>query len=446
MTNAYLPMTAVEKEAMLQKIGVNSFNDLIADIPKEIRSEKLDLGDSLSEFEIERELDALAKRYGADKKWNSFLGGGVYDHYIPATVNALSSRGEYLTAYTPYQPEASQGTLQVIYEYQTMISNLMGMDVSNASHYDGATSLAESALIALQHTRRNKVLVSKAVHPEYREVLKTYLAPFGAETIEIEISASGQTNLTSLQKEMSQEIACFISQSPNFFGVIEDYSNFSPAIKEFGALFILVANPMSMGLIKTPGEWGADIACGEGQPLGIPAQFGGPFLGFMTAKKTLLRKLPGRLAGQTVDTDGKRSFVLTLQAREQHIRRQRASSNICTNQGLFMLRACIYMVALGEEGLKQVAKINYENMQYLIDQIKQLSLIEFPYAGPVFNEVVLRLKEPADVFISKCKKENLLPGVSLSRYFDDQPNDLLVCTTEVKTKEDIDAFVSLLKA
>lgn len=442
--NPYLPNTTAERDAMLRAIGVDSFDELTAGIPPEIRNPALTFPEPVSEMELVREIEQLAEKNTATSTHRSFLGAGTYEHYIPAVVPALALRGEFFTAYTPYQAEASQGTLQVIYEYQSMMARLSGLAVSTASHYDGATSLAESVLIALEQTRRKKVVIAAAVHPEYRTVLKTYLSAQDVEIVEMAADCNGRCAGTAVDT-IDKETACVVLQSPNMFGIIEDMSAVRPACDAAKALFILVANPLSFAVVRSAGEWGAHIACGDAQVFGNPISFGGPHLGYITATKEFMRKLPGRLAGMTVDHEGKRAFVLTLQAREQHIRRERASSNICSNQALCALQACIYLAAVGERGLRRIAEINMQNLQYFKEKVKNVRGVELVFDAPQFNECVIRTKQPVADVITAGKKKGIFPGVPLERWYPELTNTLLVCITETKTKNDIDALVESIK-
>ncbi|MBN1689234.1 MAG: aminomethyl-transferring glycine dehydrogenase subunit GcvPA, partial [Candidatus Omnitrophica bacterium] len=330
----YHPMTAVERQEMLEAVGVDSAEEFLRDIPSSLRNPKIALAEPFSEIEIQKRMKQLGAKNKTSADQLSFLGAGCYEHFIPAAVAQIAGRPEFYTAYTPYQPEASQGTLQAIYEYQSLVTELTGLDVSNASHYDGATSLAEAAILAVRHTDRTQVIISKSVHPDYRRVLATYLHGTPYKILELDCSPENTFDRKALTELINEKTACVVIQSPNFFGVVEDLDGISEMCHMKGALFIMVSNPLSLAVLKSPGEWGADLAVGDGQPFGIPMTFGGPLLGYFAATRTLMRKIPGRLAGMTQDSDGKRAFCLTIQGREQHIRRERASSNICTNQAL----------------------------------------------------------------------------------------------------------------
>jgi glycine dehydrogenase subunit 1 len=441
----YLPLTDTQRKAMLKDIGVGAFKDLLNDIPRDVPRPKISLPEPLSEQGLEKEMRQIAALNRPITSMLSFLGAGTYEHYIPAVVPHLASRGEFFTAYTPYQAEASQGTLQVIYEYQTMMASLTGMDVCNASHYDGATSFAESVIIAMQQTQRTKVIITASIHPDYRKVLRTYLSSYDCEIVEIGFTASGVLDRGALERALAKDVACCAVQSPNFFGVIENFEGLRERLDAVGACFIMVVNPMSLGVLRSPGEWGADIACGDAQVFGNPPSFGGPHLGFIACKEKLMRRLCGRLAGMTEDAEGKRAFVLTLQAREQHIRRERASSNICSNQALCALKTCVYLASVGDKGLRTIAENNVRNTDYLRNALKKVSGCKVLFDAPVFNEFVIQTALPAQHVIEACVRKGIFPGVALENYYPALKNCLLVCVTETKNKEDIDRFVSVIK-
>jgi len=434
---AFFPLTDSDKKDMLKAIGVDSVDTLLSCIPSDVPRPKITLPEPMSEYALKRSIverldvvDAL-----------SFLGAGVYDHYIPAIVDHLSSRGEFFTAYTPYQAEASQGTLQAIYEYQSMIASLTGLDVATASHYDGATSLAESVIISLNQTRRKKVLVAPTVHPEYRCVLNTYLSAYDCEIVTLPLRDDGLLDGEALTSLLTREVASLVVQSPNFFGLIEDMRGVREMLDSVGALLVVVANPLSLGVLRAPGSYGADIVCGDGQVFGNPQSFGGPHLGYIASTKKLMRSMPGRLAGMTEDSDGKRAFVLTLQAREQHIRRQRAASNICSNQALCALRACIYLAAVGHNGLKRIGEINVQNTAYMKDKLIATKQFELVFDGPVFNEFVLKSHKPLGPVLKKCQKAGIHLGVPVAQWYPQMKDCLLICVTETKTKNDIDHVI-----
>lgn len=425
-----------DRSAMLAAIGVASMDELFADIPASKRYPKLALDPGLSELEVLRELDALAsKNLGADRSaW--FLGAGAYNHFIPSLVPALAGRGEFLTAYTPYQPEVSQGTLQAIFEYQSMASALFGVDTVNASHYDGATALAEAALMAVAaNPTRARVLVPAALHPEYKDVLRLYLSAHPVQLAEYE-GAPRDAGL-------SDDVACLVAAYPDFEGRVTDLSGAAEAAHAVGALFVVHADPIMLGLFKSPGELGADLVTAEGQSLGNPMNHGGPFLGMMGATQKLVRKMPGRIVGQAADHEGRRGFVLTLSAREQHIRREKAVSNICSNQGLVMLQTTIYLEALGKAGLRKVAQLCWHKAHYAAGQLGKLP--GFAVAGgEFFKEFVVKTPRPAAEIADKLAVRGVVPGFPLSRYYPQRTHELLVCVTEMNTKAQIDLLASSL--
>jgi glycine dehydrogenase subunit 1 len=440
----YLSLTEDEKKAMLGQVGVRSFDELIKDIPASLRDPKIVLPPSLSEPEVQDLISKLGRKNTSTRDALSFLGAGSYEHFIPAAAFEIVGRQEFLTAYTPYQPEASQGTLQAIYEYQSLMTELTGLDVSNASHYDGATSLAEAALVALKHTDRPKLLIARSVHPHYRETIRTYLAGTPYKVEELGFDAHGNFSQDELDAKLDATVAGVIFQTPNFLGNVEDLEGVSEKIHANGSLMILTANPLSLGLFKSPGEWGADIAAGEGQPLGLSMNFGGPYLGYFVTTQAMMRRIPGRLAGLTQDADGKRAFCLTLQAREQHIRRERAGSNICSNQALCALAACAYMTLLGKKGIREVAEINWDRAAYLKSQISNLKNFEVDAAQTVFNEFRVKSKKTFAKIEEKLMAQGIFPGVALEPFYPELKDQFLVCATETKSKEDLDRFVEAL--
>lgn len=441
----YVPHTDRDKEEMLREIGVGSADDLFQFVPRELRDVSLNIPSGISEQELVAHLKGLSKKNCNLDEYISFLGAGTYEHFIPSVVDYLSSRGEFVTCYTPYQAEASQGTLQAIYEFQTLVAELTAMDVANASLYDGASALAEAALLALRHTERDKVVVSKAIHPEYREVLRTYLRPLGAGIVEVS-TPEGFTDAGAVRPVIDAETAAVLVQNPNFFGCLEmDVSALSAAAHEKGALLVSCVNPISLGVVKPPGEYDADVAVGDAQPLGNYPYYGGPHIGFFAVKKSLMRKIPGRLVGATNDVKGHRGFVLTLQAREQHIRRQRATSNICTNQNLLALRACIYLSALGKEGLRELAELNLQNSHYAFEQICSLKGFGPLFDGPFFNEFAIRLPRGLEVRISSMLfRRGIIGGLSLGKFYREFEDSMLFCVTEKRTRADIDKLVTAL--
>lgn len=441
----FISNTEKEKEEILAAIGVKKFSELVANLPPSTlfspASEGL-LKNGLSEMETLAHLKSLSSKNQTVENWAAFLGAGAYHHFIPSAVNALISRGEFLTAYTPYQPEASQGTLQATFEFQTMIAELYGMDMANASLYDGASAMAEAAFLALRETGRKKILVSQTVHPEYRHTLKTYCKNF--EIVEIPYS-EGVTSFPELEKQCDETFACVIIQTPNFFGAIEEGKKFSELAHKKGALLIVSANPISVGILSPPGEVDADIAVGEGQPLGIPLNYGGPYLGLFACKEKFMRKMPGRIVGMTKDLDGKRGFVLTLQTREQHIRREKATSNICTNEALMALAATVYLSLLGPQGLRECAKLNLHHAHYAAEQISKIPGFSLTFHSPFFNEFVIRSKTSPEKIQQHLSKNNIIGGLPLGRFYPELSDCTLFCTTEMNSKEQIDHLVRILK-
>lgn len=440
----YVPLTAADREAMLKTIGVDSVEALFADIPKEKRFPKLDLPAPMSELEVVRHVSQLAAKNAHVGEYACFLGAGAYNHFIPALVEHLIFRGEFYTAYTPYQPEVSQGTLTAIYEYQSMICKLTGMEAANASMYDGSTALAEATLMAARLTRRDKLVVSAGVHPEYRAVLKTYNSGLGMPIVELPISEVGQTDLDALRREVDDHTACVVIQYPNFFGVITDLAACADIAHAKGALLVVAADPIALGLLKPPGDFGADIVLGEGQALGSPLQFGGPYLGFFATRMAHIRQMPGRVIGQTVDREGRRGFVMTLQAREQHIRREKATSNICTNEALVALTATIYMAAMGKGGLRRAAELCYHRSHYAAQHIAALAGYELAFSGPFFKEFAVRVPRPPAEINQLLFDRKIIGGYDLSRSYPELANTMLFCVTEMNPKSEIDYLVSAL--
>jgi glycine dehydrogenase subunit 1 len=444
----FLPTTATDRAELLKACGASSIEDLLIGIPKNVRFDGvLPSGPAQSELEIRRRIRALMKDGRYARNALSFIGAGIYEHMCPAAVNQLTLRGEFLTSYTPYQPEMSQGTLQALFEFQTMVAELFGMDVSNASHYDGSTSLAEAALMAMRLNKdRNRLLVSAAVHPEYVQVLRTYLANLGVELAFVPLDA-GVTSLNSLKSLISEQVLGVIIQSPNFYGCVEDLEAVGAVAKSKGALFI-VSTPetLSLAVLPSPGECGADIATGEGQSFGVPQSFGGPFVGLFTSKLEYVRQMPGRLCGETVDSQGRRSYTLTLSTREQHIRRDKATSNICTNQNLMALWATIWLTMFGREGFYELAVQNLSKTEYAKEKLLSTGKARLRYAQQkTFNEFVIDLNKPAQEFFEAAAARGIAPGVPLSRFDANDTAGLLVCVTEKKSREDIDSLAQLLR-
>jgi glycine dehydrogenase subunit 1 len=440
----YLPASEEDRQLMLESMGLTSFDQLVEDVPVSLRNPQLNIQEAFTEFDLQKALKVMSGKNHSTESFLSFLGGGSYEHAIPTAVAEVARRNEFYTAYTPYQPEASQGSLQSIYEYQSLMTELTGLDVSNASHYDGATSLAEAAILALRHTDRTKILIARSVHPHYREVLATYLNGTPYSVSEFSFLEDKTFNAIELEKQLDENVAAVIFQTPNFFGLIEDLEGWSEKLHNLGILMILACNPSSLGMIKTPGEWGADIAVGEGQPLGISLQFGGPYLGIFSVTRALVRKIPGRLAGLTQDSQGRRAYCLTLQAREQHIRRERASSNICTNQALCALMACVYMTLMGKQGMKELAAINMDRAYYLRDEIAKLPSFQVNVSKPIFNEFVVKGKKSFSEIQAELLGKKILPGIALETFYPELKNEFLVCATETKNKTDLDFFVKEL--
>ncbi|MBU5293764.1 aminomethyl-transferring glycine dehydrogenase subunit GcvPA [Anaerosalibacter bizertensis] len=442
----YIPNTNDDERKMLESIGVNSIEELFNDIPEEVKlNRELNLNKSMSEIEVKKYLINLATQNKTINDLTCFLGAGAYDHYIPSIVDHIISKSEFYTSYTPYQAEISQGTLQYIFEYQTLISNLTGMDVSNASLYDGGSALGEASIMASNITRKDEIIVSKTVHPDSRRVLETYAHVQGLKLIEID-ELDGTTNLQQLEEKINENTAAVIVQSPNFFGIIEDIEaveGITHSVKK--TMLVVSVDPISLGILKSPGELGADIVVGEGQSLGIPLSYGGPYLGFIATKKKHMRKLPGRIVGQSTDVDGKRAFVLTLQAREQHIRRDKATSNICTNQGLNVLASVVYMVTLGKKGLREVATQSITKAHYAYDKITATGKYKPLFDKPFFKEFAITSNVSGEKINDELLKENILGGFILENSYPQYENGVLYCVTEKRTKKEIDTLASVLE-
>ena len=434
----YLPHTPEDIAEMLNVIGVSDHEALFSMIPEDCRCKgALDLPDALTEWELVELLEDLSHSMAVSSK--VFMGAGSYDHYIPESISFLLRRSEFTTAYTPYQPEISQGTLQAMYEYQTLVSRLLGMEVANASLYDGATALTEALLMAMRITKRKRVAVSRAVHPLYRHVVHTYFRPAGYELVELPYLENGCTDLSGL--DGLENLAAVALQSPNFFGCIENLSAAGERARERGALCVVsFTEPLAYGLLKNPGSQGADIACGEGQSLGIPQSFGGPGLGIFACKMKYARAMPGRLVGQTVDMEGRRGFVLTLSTREQHIRREKATSNICTNNSLCALAASMYMAALGKTGIRELAILNHDKADYLKKEFLKAGFA-VPFDSPCFNEFVIRCSPGFTKTYKRLLEKQIVAGLPLARYYPELDNHYLMCVTETKSKADMDSLV-----
>lgn len=440
MKHRYLPLTESDKKAMLESIGVSSIDELFSDIPEKVRfAGEYNIKPAKPETALMKELAQMAAK-NADLKMNSsFIGAGVYDHYIPVIVDHVLSRSEFYTAYTPYQPEISQGELQAIFEFQTMICELTGMEVANSSMYDGGTALAEAAMLSAGHTRRKKVLISSAVHPEYKDVVKTYAKGQYIDVVEVP-HKDGVTDLEALKDMANEEVAAVIVQYPNFFGGIESMKEIEAIAHESKSLFVVSSNPLALGALTPPGKFGADIVTGDAQPFGIPTAFGGPHCGYFAVTGKLMRKVPGRLVGQTKDDQGRRGFVLTLQAREQHIRRDKATSNICSNQALNALAASVAMTALGKKGVREMAVANIQKAHYAKRTFKENGF-DIVFEGPSFNEFVVKLNKPVKEVNQKLLESGIIGGYDLGRDYPGLENHMLVAVTELRTKEEIDTFV-----
>lgn len=427
----YIPNTEDDHKEMIRTLGIESVNELFVDIPEQFRNPSLDLPGPLSEIELRRELEGLAAQNLHLGAYTSFIGAGSYNHFSPTIVRSIINRGEFLTAYTPYQPEVSQGTLQATYDFQTMVCNLLGMDVADAGMYDGASALAEAALMACRITGRDRIAVLDTVSPAYRQVLNTYTHPQG-----LEISL-----LSARDIRFPDDAACLIVQYPNFFGYLEDLASLDRIAHDAGALLVVSSYPTAMGLLRPPGEYHADIVTGEGQPLGIPTSFGGPYLGLFSTSQKHLRQMPGRLVGKTVDRQGKTGYVLTLSAREQHIRRERATSNICTNQALMALAATVYMAAMGRRGLRQLAELCYHKAHYAASLIETIPGFSLPFEGNFFNEFTVTCPAPPAEINLRLLEKKIIGGLDVSQL---SPNGMLVCVTEMNTREEIETLASVL--
>lgn len=445
MKHRYLPMTREDKKEMLSFLGIQDVNELFSDIPENVRYQgDIKIPEALSEVEIVRYFSQLAGQNVHSNEYAYFLGAGIYDHYIPSTVNHMLLRGEFFTAYTPYQPEISQGELQAIFEFQTMVSELTGMDVANSSMYDGPTALAEGANLAVGGAKGKKVLVSKTVHPEARAILKVNGKGQGYEVVEIDYK-DGVTDLQDLEQACDESTAAVIVQYPNFFGVIEDLEAIEKIAHQHKGLMIVSSNPLALGVLQPPGAFGADIVVGDMQPFGIPMQLGGPSCGYFAVKEKLMRKIPGRIVGQTTDTNGKRGFVLTLQAREQHIRREKATSNICSNQALNALAASIAMSALGKRGVQEMSMLNVQKAQYAKSQIAKLPGVQIAFEGPIFNEFVVKVPGTVGELNRSLLQHKIVGGYDLGRDYPELNGYMLLAVTELRTKEEIDSLVNGLE-
>ena len=440
---SYIPHTESETEAMLAEIGVDSIDTLFEAVPAAHRFPRLNLPPPMSEMEVAAEMLALSEANDHAQDYAIFRGAGAYHHFIPSVVNHMLLRGEFYTAYTPYQPEISQGTLQATYEYQSMMCALTGMDAANASHYDGATSLAEAVTVALEVTRhkRKKIILSHAIHPQYREVVRTY---HQGRSIRI-VGDRGRGEIVDLMEMLDENTAMLALQYPNFFGQIDDFTALADAVHEVGALLVFVVNPMALSLFQSPGKLGADIVVGEGQPMGIPLGYGGPYLGFFAIKQKHVRKIAGRIIGETVDADGKRAYVMTLRPREQDIKRERATSNICTNQGLMALSASVYMALMGKNGLQQVGRLNYHKAHYAADRIHELDGFSVDKSKVFFNEFMVACPRPVAEINEVLLEQGIIGGCDLGQRYFHLQDRMLLCVTETNSKQEIDRLVEILK-
>ncbi len=445
----FIPHTEQDIREMLETVGIQNVDELFAGIPAELRlgNKALKLPSALSESEIVATLRQMQKRNPDAEEVTTFLGAGAYRHYTPALIGSLVLRGEFATSYTPYQPEVSQGTLQAIFEFQTMIAMLTGMDLANASMYDGASALAEAVLMAHRINKKNEFLIARAVHPEYRQTTETYLRGADHRSIEVPFDSTGKTDLEFIRANLNDKTSAVVLQSPNFFGVVEEYETLGKELAERDVLLIVnVAEPLSLGILKPPGERGADIVVGEAQSFGLPVSYGGPYAGFFTTREKFLRQMPGRVAGETIDRTGRRSFVLTLSTREQHIRRERATSNICTNQGLCALAVTVYLAVMGKQGLHELALLNLRKADYLKNKLSKVSGFEIQFSADTFNEIVLKCPRSANEIRDALLEHKILAGLPLGEYYPELADSLLLCATEVNTVESIDRLTDKLEA
>ena len=444
----FIPHTEQDIREMLETIGIRNVDELFAGIPDDLRlrDKVLDLPSALSESETVDTLVQIQKRNSDTEEISTFLGAGAYRHYSPVLIDSLIQRGEFSTSYTPYQPEVSQGTLQAIFEFQTMIAMLTGMDVANASMYDGASALAEAVLMAHRINKKNEYLISRAVHPEYKETTRTYLRGTDHRLIDIPYDLSGKTDLEFIRSNLNDKISAVVLQSPNFFGVIEEYAVLGKELAERGILLILaVVEPLSLGILKPPGDRGADIVVGEAQSFGLPVSYGGPYVGFFATREKFVRQMPGRLAGETIDRNGRRSFVLTLSTREQFIRREKATSNICTNQGLCALAVTVYLSIMGKQGLRELALLNLWKADYLKNKLSKITGFKVKFSADTFNELVIKCPKPANEIRDTLLDHKIIAGLPLGDYYPELADSILLCATEVNTVEAIDDLAKKLE-
>ena len=442
----YTPHTEADVQHMLQTIGLDSTDDLFAPIPKSLRVKNLKVASGISEMEALQAVDHLASQVAKESPDLSFLGGGAYDHFSPTVVDAMISRGEFFTAYTPYQPEVSQGTLRAIFEFQTMMCELTGMDAANASMYDGSSALAEAVLMSVRINGGSRVLLPRSLHPFYKQVIATYVKGIHLEIVEIPWDETGGMDIAALKEALNDDTAAVVVQNPNFLGVLEALDEIGDVVTSSKAAFVACVNPISLGIIRPPGDFGADIVVGDGQPLGLPLAYGGPYVGFFASRNEHLRKMPGRICGQTTDVDGKRGFVLTLQTREQHIRRDKATSNICTNQTLCATAVTVYLAALGPQGLREVGELNWNRAHHALDGLTALDNVSSKFSGAVFNEFVLEVDGKASDVLKQLRAQGISAGIDLGRFYPELDNCILTCVTEKRTDKDIDRLVDVWRA
>jgi glycine dehydrogenase subunit 1 len=438
---SYVPNTDADRSRMLESIGIKNVSELLGQVPESaMLQDKLALPDPLNEMELLRHMTDLACENTDLDACASFLGAGIYDHYIPATVPAIIGRSEFYTAYTPYQPELSQGNLQSMYEFQSLVCQLTAMDVANSSMYDAATAMAEAALMSSSITGKSEWVVSSSVHPLYRNIIHTYAWAGGFRVVETDLSGI-ISDVDSIARNVGENTACVIIQSPNFFGAIEPLAEIEPLAHRRGAMYIIAFDPISLGLLKPPGEFNADICIGEGQPLGIPTGFAGPLLGLFACKREYVRQMPGRIVGATTDTRGRRAYTLTLQTREQHIKRERATSNICTNEALYALAATVYLTTLGKHGLQQLANLCLQRAHYAQEAIAAVKGYDLPCKSRFFKEFIVKCPEPVAEINSRLLERNIIGGLDLGRFYPNLVDHMLVCVTERRTRAEIDSFV-----
>lgn len=442
----YTPHTDADVQHMLQTIGLDSTDELFAPIPESLRVRDLNVAPGLSEMEALQTVDHLAAQISAQAPSLSFLGGGAYDHFSPTVVDAMISRGEFFTAYTPYQPEVSQGTLRAIFEFQTMMCELTGMEAANASMYDGSSALAEAVLMSVRMNGGSRVLLPRSLHPFYKQVIETYVKGIHLELVEIPWTETGGLDIDVLKKELTEDTAAVVVQNPNFLGVLEALDEIGDVVTASKAAFVACVNPISLGIIRPPGDFGADIVVGDGQPLGLPLAYGGPYVGFFTSRNAHLRKMPGRICGQTTDVDGKRGFVLTLQTREQHIRRDKATSNICTNQTLCATATTVYLAAVGPQGLREVGELNWNRSHQALDGLTALDGVSAKFSGATFNEFVVEVDGKASDVLGRLRAQGVVAGIDLGRFYPELDNCILTCVTEKKTEADVARLVDVWRA